>query len=97
MSNNAPDYENDLAFEPKSEDDLNEKGRQSDVLIATIERCERLDTALKIAESWLREIGNSVDTYFEKDNRPLDFTLDVLTSCGLSAYQALHEIKELDK
>ena len=100
MSNNAPDYENDLVFPPqeiKSQDDLNEQGRQSEVLIKAIEKCEKLEKQLKIAESWLREIGNSVDTYFEKDNRPLEFTLDVLTACGLYAYQALHEIKELDK
>jgi hypothetical protein len=100
MSNNAPDYENDLVFPPqeiKSQHELSEKGRQSDVLIKAIEKCEKLEKQLKIAESWLREIGNSVDTYFEKDNRPLEFTLDVLTACGLSAYQALHEIKELDK
>lgn len=97
MSNNAPDYENNLAFEPKSADDLNKQERQSEVLISTIEKCEMLEKQIEIAESWLREIGNSVDTYFEKDNRPLDFTLDVLTVCGLSAYQALHEIKELDK
>lgn len=100
MSNNTPDYENDLVFPPqeiKSQHELSEQGRQSEVLIKAIEKCEKLEKQLKIAESWLREIGNSVDTYFEKDNRPLDFTLDVLTACGLSAYQALHEIKELDK
>lgn len=83
--------------EIKSQHELSEKGRQSDVLISAIERCEKLEKQLKIAESWLREICNSVDTYFEKDNRPLEFTLDVLAGCGLSAYQALHEIKELDK
>jgi hypothetical protein len=81
----------------KSADDLNEQKRDSEVLVAALEKCEKLEKQLKIAESWLREIGNSVDTYFEKDNRPLEFTLDVLTACGLSAYQALHEIKELDK
>ena len=43
MSNNAPDYENNLAFEPKSADDLNEKGRQSEVLIKAIEKCEKLE------------------------------------------------------
>ena len=94
------DYENyndNLAFEPKSADDLNKQERQSDVLIKALDKCERLEKQLKIAESWLREIGNSVDTYFEKDNRPLEFTLDVLTGCGFSAQQALHDIKELDK
>ena len=81
MSNNAPDYENDLVFPPqeiKSQHELSEQGRQSEVLIKAIEKCEKLEKQLKIAESWLREIGNSVDTYFEKDNRPLEFTLDVL-------------------
>ena len=101
MSNNAPDYENDLVFPPqeiKSQHELTRpQERQSDVLIKALEKCEKLEKQLKIAESWLREIGNSVDTHFEKDNRPLEFTLDVLTACGLSAYQALHEIKELDK
>ena len=94
------DYENyndNLAFEPKSADDLNKQGRQSDVLIKALDKRERLEKKLKIAESWLREIGNSVDTYFEKDNRPLEFTLDVLMGCGFSAQQALHDIKELDK
>ena len=96
MSNNAPDYENDLVFPPqeiKSQDDVKQDGRQSEVLIKAIEKCERLEKQLKIAESWLREIGNSVDTYFEKDNRPLEFTLDVLMGCGFSAQQALHDIK----
>lgn len=109
MSNNAPDYKDNLVFEPKqtdlveyintvkSQDELPEQGRKSDVLIKALEKCEKLEKQLKIAESWLREISNSVDTYFEKDNRPLEFTSDVLTACGLSAYQALHEIKELDK
>ena len=40
------DYENyndNLVFEPKSADDLNKQERQSDVLIATIEKCEKLE------------------------------------------------------
>lgn len=46
MSNNAPDYENNLVFEPKSADDMNKQERQSDVLISTIEKCERLEKQL---------------------------------------------------
>ena len=41
-----PDYENDLVFPPqeiKSQDDLSEQGRQSEVLITAIERCEKLE------------------------------------------------------
>lgn len=46
MSNNSPDYENDLVFPPqeiKSQHELSEQGRQSDVLISAIERCEKLE------------------------------------------------------
>lgn len=45
MSNN----ENNLAFAPKSADDLNEQKRQSEVLIKAIEKCEKLEKQLKIA------------------------------------------------
>lgn len=43
MSNNEPDYENNLIFEPKSADDLNKQERQSEVLIKAIEKCEKLE------------------------------------------------------
>ena len=59
MSNNSPDYEDNLVFPPqdiKSQHELSEQGRQSDVLIAAIERCERLETQLGIViEILLRE------------------------------------------
>ena len=59
MGNNAPDYENDLVFPPqeiKSQHELSEQGRQSDVLIAAIERCEKLEIQLGIViEILLRE------------------------------------------
>ena len=81
MSNNTPDYENNLAFEPKSADDLNEQGRQSDVIIATIEKCERLEKQLKIAIEGLMMILNDGDDYWDK--------------CQAQYY--LTQIKELDK
>lgn len=46
MSNNEPDYEDNLVFPPqeiKSQHELSERGRQSDVLITAIERCEKLE------------------------------------------------------
>ena len=46
MSNNAPDYEDNLVFPPqeiKSQHELSEQGRQSDVLIKAIEKCEKLE------------------------------------------------------
>ena len=51
MSNNSPDYENNLVFPPqeiKSQHELSEQGRQSDVLIKAIERCEKLEIELGI-------------------------------------------------
>lgn len=59
MSNNAPDYENDLVFPPqevRSQDELAERGRQSDVLIAALEKCKSLEIQLGIViEILLRE------------------------------------------
>lgn len=39
----------------KSQDELNEGGRKSDVLVATLEKCERLQKQLDIAKSYLNE------------------------------------------
>jgi hypothetical protein len=59
MSNNAPDYENNLVFPPqevRSQDELAERGRQSDVLIAALEKCKSLEIQLGIViEILLRE------------------------------------------
>ena len=52
------DYENyndNLAFEPKSADDLNKQGRQSDVLIKALDKCEKLEKKLEIAVKALEE------------------------------------------
>lgn len=84
MSNNAPDYENDLVFEPKSADDLNKQERQSDVLISAIEKCEMLEKKLEIAvkaiKTVIKEEGDNIDGGM----------LMFLT-------EALAKIKELDK
>ena len=51
MSNNSPYYEDNLVFPPqeiKSQHELSEQGRKSDVLIAAIERCEKLEIELGI-------------------------------------------------
>ena len=51
MSNNAPDYEDNLVFqlqEIKSQHELSEQGRQSEVLIKAIEKCEKLEIELGI-------------------------------------------------
>lgn len=60
MSNNAPDYENNLVFPPqeiKSQDDIKHQDtRSSDVLIEAVEKCEKLEIQLGIViEILLRE------------------------------------------
>ena len=84
MSNNTPDYENNLVFEPKSADDLNKQERQSDVLIKAIEKCEKLEKKLEIAVK-------SLITY---KNLKYDGTV---TGYEYIAIEALEKIKELDK
>lgn len=49
MTNNAPDYEENLVFPPqeiKSQHELTEQVRQSDVLIKAIEKCKELEFKL---------------------------------------------------
>lgn len=52
MSNNAPDYEDNLVFPPqeiKSQDDVKHQDtRSSDVLIKAVEKCEKLEIQLGI-------------------------------------------------
>ena len=62
MSNNAPDYEDNLVFPPqeiKSQHELSEQGRQSEVLIKAIEKCEKLEKQLKIALNCINEYCRS--------------------------------------
>ena len=60
MSNNAPDYQDNLVFPPqeiKSQDDIKHQDtRSSDVLIKAVEKCEKLEIQLGIIiEILLRE------------------------------------------
>ena len=86
MSNNTPDYENNLAFEPTSADDLNKQERQSDVLISAIERCEKLEKQLKIAIEALESLRTK-KTVIDKVTGDVYYIWDY----------ALEKIKELDK
>lgn len=103
MSNNAPDYENDLVFPPqeiKSHHELSEQGRQSEVLISTIEKCEKLEKQLKIAIEALSRYADSSDWSDCESNGAVQF---VLNEGGFDDYgykiaqEALEQIKELDK
>lgn len=68
MTNNAPDYKENLFFAPKSQDDLNGQGRQSDVLIKALERCEKLkeerNTVIKLLLKKCPEYGEWVKVNF---------------------------------
>ena len=78
------DYHKNLAFPPqdiKSQDDVKQDGRQSEVLIKAIEKCEKLEKQLKIAKKGLTEIK-----IYGDGNRDCDI-----------AAMYLKKIKELDK
>lgn len=60
MTNNTPDYNDNLAFEPKSADYLNEQRRQSDVLISAIEKCAKLEREVKQLRELLKECRNEL-------------------------------------
>ncbi len=71
------DYENNLAFYPASADDLNEQGRQSEVLVAALEKCEKLEKQLREAHRLLCiqyecEYAINLTKYFEKYSINLD-------------------------
>lgn len=65
----------------KSQDELNEGGRKSDVLLKTIEKCERLQKQLDIALDCMRVIKRN------SSYRDIRHSLIVV---------AEHKIKELD-
>lgn len=78
---------NNKSQEIKSQHELSERGRQSEVLLKAIEKCEKL-------EKQLDEANNIIITA----DWHCDFTLQNL--CGFSKYLAkydIRQIKELDK
>ena len=100
--NNAPDYENNLAFAPISADDLNEQGRQSEVLVSAIERCERLEKQLFVATCALKNYANEMNwfNFYEEDGDDSEEHIEALYFADYgykTAQQALEQIKELDK
>lgn len=94
------DYHENLAFPPqevKSQDDVKQEGRQSEVLIKALEKCEKLEKQLKIAKKYLE--------FIYTDTKNGHFPCD---ACGYELYcegcinqewakDALEQIKELDK
>ena len=83
------DYENNLAFDPTSADDLNKQGRQSDVLVAALDKCEMLEKQLEIAVKALELARDTA--YSSTQDCPKCVFIDERLS------EALAKIKELDK
>lgn len=96
MSNNAPDYENDLVFPPKSADDLNKQERQSEVLIKAIEKCEKLEKQLETAKAGLLSIATWL-TCDPEDMKELIPNLCIEQECLDAVNGTLKLIKELDE
>ena len=66
MSNNAPDYKDNLVFPPqevKSQDDIKQEARSSDVLLEALAKCEKLEQENQQLKELLSEcvdyIGNT--------------------------------------
>ena len=86
------EYQNEIT----SADDLNEQGRKSDVLVAALEKCEKLEKQLKIAVealNWIYEDTKGGHIQCDACNYTIEcegcINQDV-------AEKALKQIKELD-
>lgn len=97
MTSDYLDYENNLAFAPKSADDLNEQKRDSEVLVAALEKCEKLEKQLKIAVEALKEIyEDTKGGHIQCD--ACNYTIECEGCVNQDvAEKALNQIKELDK
>lgn len=94
-----PDYENDLVFPPqeiKSQHELSEHGRQSEVLIKAIEKCEKLERQLETAKAGLLSIATWL-TCDPEDMKELIPNLCIEQECLDAVNGTLKQIKELDK
>ena len=95
-----PDYENDLVFPPKSADDLNKQERQLEVLVAALDKCEKLEKALSVAVCTLETYADTQNwrDIFEEDGDDSEYHAEALYFAYegyKSAQLALKEIKEL--
>lgn len=87
----------------KSQHELNEGGRKSDVLLKTIEKCERLQKQLDIAVKCLKQYAdrdNWYNTYKPNslDECPIGFKERWKKEYGYKqAEKALEKIEELNK
>ena len=102
MSNNAPDYEDNLVFPPqeiKSQDDIKHQDtRSSDVLIKAVEKCVKLEKQLKIAIEALSKYADIHNWDFidgDDDVKGCSFW-DMSENGCEEACVALSKIKELN-
>jgi hypothetical protein len=98
MTNNAPDYKDNLAFPPqeiKSQDDLNTQGRKSDVLIKALDKCQKLEMKLDLAVKGLLGIGSWL-VCDPKDLEDVMPNLCVGQECLDIVNSTLEEMREID-
>ena len=91
-------YNDNLAFPPiGSQDELPEIGRQSEVLIKALEKCEKLEKQLKIAVEALKWIyEDTKGGHIQCD--ACNYTIECEGCVNQdTAEKALEQIKELDK
>ena len=108
------DYYENLAFPPqeiKSQQELSEQGKQSAVLIAAIERCEKLEKEIIALKKEYKaecnradELEDSLQTSWRNESKlkkQLEIAVKTLeeytTFCRHPAEEALRKIQELDK
>lgn len=78
----------------KSQDELNEGGRKSDVLLSTIEELERLQKQLDIAKDALRKYTSKTALTYDDGTC---YAIRPYNDGGREAQKALDDIEELNK
>lgn len=78
----------------KSQDDINEGGRKSDVLLSTIEELERTKKQLEIAVKALKKYASKIALTY---NDGSCYALRYYNDNGREAQKALNDIEELNK
>ena len=96
MPSDYIDYENNLVFSPKSADDLNKQGRESDVLVSALDKCAKLEKQLETAKAGLLSIATWL-TCDPEDMKKLIPNLCIEQECLDAVNGTLERIKELDK
>jgi hypothetical protein len=102
MSNNAPDYENDLVFPPqeiKSQDDLNrdDGAGRTMTLLRVIEQLEKTEVELEKVEKKLKIAVDMLEIISTHTIIPDEDTVEQVGMVYNWSSEALNQIEELDK